>query len=63
MSLKVVCVRVNFYKDRIPAAAVEEALNLVLGDAGEYSRVGDFVAVQVEYRENRTVVLWVEEFV
>ena len=47
----------------LPAAAVEEALHLVVRDAGEHGRVVDLVAVQVQDRQHRAVVCGVKELI
>ena len=42
-------------KVRLPAAALEEGLDLVMRDTGEDGRVADLISVQVQDRKNRTV--------
>ena len=48
---------------RLVAHALEELLQLVLGDAGEEAGVGDLVAVQMQDRQHAAVAGRVEEFV
>ena len=50
-------------KVRLPAAAVEEGLQLLVRDAGEDGRVGDLVAVEVQYGQHDAVRLGVDELV
>ena len=45
------------------AVSLEQAAQLVMGDAREHGRVGDLVAVQVEDRQHRTVEHRIEELV
>ena len=47
----------------LPAAAAEEALQLLMADAGEDGRVGYLVAVEVQNGQNRAVGLGVDELV
>ena len=54
---------VAFDKVRLPAAAVEEAPHLILGDTGEHRRVVDLEAVEVHDGQHRTVRNGVEELV
>ena len=48
---------------RLPAAAAEEVLQLLMGDAGEERRVRDLIAVEVQDREHCAVGLGVDELV
>ena len=47
----------------LPAAALEEALNLFMGNTGEHGGVGDLVAVQVQNGQNGAVGNGVQELV
>ena len=50
-------------EDRRPAVALEQRLELALGDPREHGRVRDLLAVQVQDRQDRTVAARVEELV
>src|SRR5207248_582560 len=50
-------------EQRVPAVAFEERDPFLLGDPGEYGRVGDLVAVQMQEREDGAVPARVEELV
>ena len=54
---------VAFDEVRLPAAALEEALHLFVGDAGEDRRVGDLVAVQVQDGQHGAVARGIQELV
>ena len=54
---------IAFDEMRGPAVAFEEFLKLGLRDAGEDRGIGDFVAVEVEDRQDRAVGGGVEEFI
>ena len=56
-------VETDAHEQRAPAVALEQRPQLVLGDAGEYRRVRDLVAVQMEDRQNGSVGARVEELV
>ncbi|CAM5712745.1 hypothetical protein SVIOM342S_06325 [Streptomyces violaceorubidus] len=49
--------------DRVVAVAAQELVQLALGEAGEHRRVGDLVAVEVQDRQDGSVVHRVEELV
>ena len=36
-----------FYENRLPAITMEQALELVMGDMGQYGRVADLIFIQV----------------
>ena len=48
---------------RLPAAAAEEVLQLLMGDAGEERGICDLIAVEVQDREHCAVGLGVDELV
>ncbi len=45
------------------AVAPEEAVKLLVADAGQYGGIGDFVAVQVQYRQDGAIVGRIEKLV
>jgi hypothetical protein len=45
------------------AVALKQRAELLSGDARQHRRVGDLVAVEVQDREHRPVLGWVEELV
>ena len=54
---------VPLYKAGLPAAALEEHLGLLVGDAGEEGGVGELEAVEMEDGQYRTVCDGVEELI
>ncbi len=53
----------HLHKVRLPAAALEELLHLVVGDAGKDGGVGDLIAVQVQDGQHRAIGGGVQEFI
>ena len=47
----------------LPPAALEEALNFLVGDAGKYRGVADLKAVEVEDRQNRAIACGIQKLV
>ena len=58
-----VVTRLDMDAQRVPAVAVEERVELVVGDAGEHRRVRDLVPVQVQDRQHGAVADRVQELV
>src|SRR5580693_7672736 len=46
-----------------PPVAAEQLFQFLAGDAGEESRVGNLVAVEMQNRQHRAVGYWIEELV
>ena len=51
------------YKIGVPAAALKEALNLFVGDAGEYRGIADLKAVEVENRQHSAISYGIQKLV
>ena len=51
------------YKTGFPAAALEEHLQLLVGDAGEDGRVSHFKAIEVENRQDSSIADGIEKLV
>ena len=54
---------ITLHKARLPAAAAEEALHLLMGHAGEDGGICDLKAVQVQDRQHRAVGNGIDELV
>ena len=54
---------ITLNEDRLPAAAYEIALDLLMRDTREDSRVADLVSIQVQNRKNGSVCDRVQELI
>src|SRR5665648_259303 len=54
---------ITFYKVRCPTAAIEKLFQFPMLDTGQNSRVANLVAVEVQYRQHRSVCNWVKKLV